>query len=66
MALKILILTRSWTNVFGRKYPIGQKMRVDNQLGQRLLDENYAKEFNGVYKSKEKVRTDFFKPKNEK
>ena len=62
--MKILILTRSWTNVFGRKYPIGQKMRVDDDLGQDLMDNNYAKDFNGVYKSKEKTKTKFFKPKN--
>ena len=62
--MKILILTRSWTNVFGRKYPIGQKMRVDDDLGQYLMDNNYAKDFNGVYKSKEKTKTEFFKPKN--
>lgn len=60
--MRILILTKSWTNKFGKKYPVGQKMRVDDELAKVLL-KGYAKNFNGVYKSKEKTRTDFFKPK---
>ena len=56
-----LILIRSWTNKFGRKYPIGQFIRTDNELGQFLLDKKFAQQstYNG-----QKVKTDFFKPKN--
>lgn len=56
-----LILIRSWTNKFGRKYPIGQRMRTDNELGQFLLDKKYAKDYE---ETQTKLKTDFFKPKN--
>lgn len=56
-----LTLVKSWTNRFGRKYPIGQTMLVDKELGDLLLSRGYAKEFED---STSKKRTDFFKPKN--
>ena len=61
----ILTLIKSWTNVFGRKYPIGQLMRTDKVLGQFLLYNKIAKEYEGKEKRPpQKVKTDFFKPKN--
>ena len=57
-----LTLIRSWTNVFGRRYPIGQTMRVDKELGRFLLDNKYAKEYEATQNGK--VKTDFFKPKD--
>ena len=60
-----LILLKSWTNVFGKKYPVGQLMMVDKILGQFLLDKKIAKEYDEeVSKYHKKVNTDFFKPKN--
>lgn len=59
-----VILKKSWTNKFGRKYPIGQFMRVDKELGQYLKENGYAEdtEIKGT-KPAQKVKTDFFKPK---
>jgi len=57
----ILTLIKSWTNKFGRKYPIGQILRVDKELGTYLLDKKYAKDYEAT---QTKVKTDFFKPKD--
>jgi hypothetical protein len=57
-----LVLIKSWTNKFGRKYPIGQIMRTDKELGNFLLNKKYAMFYDGD--SNTKVKSDFFKPKN--
>lgn len=57
-----VILTKSWTNAFGRKYPIGQKILCDKVLGEFLLKKKLAKEHEG--ETSDKVKTDFFKPKD--
>lgn len=58
-----VILIRSWTNVFGRKYPMGQLMNVDKTLGERLIKQCYAKEYDFKKGQIVKYKTDFFKPK---
>lgn len=55
-------LIRSWTNEYGRKYPIGQRIKGDRKLTDRLIAEGYAKRYNGDPFSKHKVKTNFFKP----
>lgn len=58
-------LLRSWINLQGRKYPIGQYLDVDRTLGKKLLAERYAVEDNTQYpitKSKKK-ESNLFKPK---
>lgn len=59
-----LRLIKSWTNPFGRKYPVGQIMQTDRQLGKFLLDNKFAKEYEETQNVKQKVKSDFFKPKN--
>jgi len=58
-------LLRSWTNLQGRKYPIGQFLDVDRTLGKRLLSERYAVEDNTKYPitKEKKSKTNLFKPK---
>lgn len=62
----LIILTKSWTNRFGRKYPIGQKIPCDNELGSFLLKNGYGEEFGKVDLSerRKKVKTKFFKNKD--
>jgi len=55
-----VVLLKSWTNKFGRRYPIGQQILCDKELGQELIETGMAREF-GVETSK--MKTDFFKPK---
>jgi hypothetical protein len=61
--MRKVILIKSWTNVFGRKYPIGQTIQCDRELEEVLIRDGYAKDFEGKI-SKVKVKTDFFKPKD--
>jgi hypothetical protein len=56
-------LHRSWINMQGRKYPIGQVLQVDKTLGRHLIDQNYGTEYTGEYPKVNKVKTQFFKPK---
>ena len=60
----IVVLKKSWTNKFGRKYPIGQKISCDRQLGGFLIDNGYGDDFEGKVLSKKKVKTKFFKNKD--
>jgi hypothetical protein len=60
----IVVLTKSWTNKFGRKYPVGQRISCDKELSEYLIENRYAKDYDGKYRQ-DKVKSDFFKPKNE-
>ena len=60
--MRKVILGRSWTNTFGRKYPIGQTILCDKELEAELKERGYAKDFE--VKTSKKVKTDFFKPKD--
>lgn len=57
-------LVKSWTNIFGRKYPIGQVILCHPDLHKELIDDGYAEDFDGVYSAKKKKKTEFFKPKD--
>jgi hypothetical protein len=61
--MRKVILGKSWTNIFGRKYPIGQTILCNKILEKVLIDGGYAKDFEAKT-SKGKVKTDFFKPKD--
>ena len=61
--MRRVTLIRSWTNIFGRKYPIGQVISCDRELEEILIRGGYAKDFEAK-PSKQKVKTDFFKPKD--
>lgn len=59
-----VILKKSWTHKLGRKYPIGQKIQCDKELGTYLIENGYADDFEGKVLSKKKVKTNFFKNKD--
>lgn len=52
----IVILERSWTNKFGRKYPIGQKIPCDRQLGTYLVENGYGNDIDGKVLSRMKMK----------
>lgn len=56
--MKIRLLKR-W-----REWPIGQKMEVFDGKAKQLISSGTAEAFDGDMKTVEKVKTDFFKPKN--
>lgn len=58
----IVKLSKSWTNVFGKKYPIGTPLQVHKDLGRKLIEDGYGEEYDGSRQVKSK--TDFFKPKS--
>lgn len=62
--MRIVVLKKSWTNKFGRKYPVGQKIPCDKQLEAELINNGYAEGFEGKVLSKKKVKTNFFKNKD--
>lgn len=58
-------LTKSWTNKFGRVYPIGQIITATKELCQELVSSGNAITYGGPIPPVEQKReTDFFKPKN--
>lgn len=59
-----VILKKSWTSKLGRKYPIGQKIQCDKELGTFLINKGYADDFEGKVLSKQKVKTELFKNKD--
>jgi hypothetical protein len=61
-AIKV-ILNKSWTNKFGKKYPIGTIIPCDKDLSARLINEGYGEKYEGKYPPKAKVKTDFFNKK---
>ncbi len=58
-----IVLVKSWTNVFNRKYPVGQILQGTKQFVNELISSGTAKEYNGEYPPRKKVKSDFFKPK---
>jgi hypothetical protein len=53
-----IILKRSWTNKFGRKYPINQILTVDGDLGSSLIKEGVAEKYEGEYPPRSKKKMD--------
>jgi len=60
----IVVLKKSWTHSQGRKYPVGQKISCDRQLGGFLIDKGYGDDLEGKVLSRKKVKTKFFKNKD--
>jgi len=58
-----VILKRAWKSSLGKTYPIGQVLGVTNELGSELIKSKTAEEYKGEYPPKQKVKTEFFKPK---
>lgn len=61
--MKRVILIKSWTNILGRIYPVGQIIQCDKDLHSILIEDGLAEDYTGDYPPKEKIKTDFFKPK---
>lgn len=55
-----ILLLKSWTNKFGRKYPVGQIIQCDKTLRDELVNKGIAQDYNGKYPPVEKIKTDFF------
>jgi len=62
-AMRKVVLSKSWVNRFGRKYPIGQIILCDKDLEWELKMGGYAEGYEGEYPPKKKVKTNLFKPK---
>jgi len=58
-----VVLIASWTNIRGKKYPVGQIIQGDKELTEELINSGKAKRYEGRYPPREKVKSDFFKPK---
>ncbi len=52
-----VILKKSWTNRFKRKYPVGYVLGVDDVLGSELIKSGIAEKYEGEYppKGKQKI-----------
>jgi hypothetical protein len=61
-AIKV-ILKRSWTNKFGKKYPVGTVLPCDNVLSAELINKQFGDLYTGKYPPEGKAKTDFFKQK---
>lgn len=59
-----VVLVKKWTNKFGKTYHVGTILQTDNILGSELIDQKYGKKYEGKYPPENKMKTDFFKPKN--
>lgn len=59
-----VILEKSWTNKQRKKYPVGTILQVDNTLGSQLINEKFGKKYEDKYPPEQKIKKDFFKPKN--
>lgn len=49
-----LQLKKSWINSIGRKYAVGTVLQVTTELFKKLIDENIAEDYDGVYPPKKK------------
>ena len=58
-----LILLKSWLTKRGKRYAVGSIVQVTDSLGDGMVKTKQAKEYEGEYPPKKKVKTDFFKPK---
>ena len=52
-------LVKSWTNMQGRKYPIGTVLAVDSSLGFRLIKTKRGEPYDGDYPNVKKSKTNF-------
>lgn len=59
-----VILKKSWKHPYKlRALPIGKIVACSNELAMELLADDIAELYTGTYPPKEKVKTNFFKPK---
>lgn len=47
-----------------REYPVGQVIEVFDSKAKQLIADRLAEKYDGEYPPREKMKTDFFKPKN--
>lgn len=47
-----------------REYPVGQVIEVFDSKAKQLIVDKTAEKYEGEYPPREKMKTDFFKPKN--
>jgi hypothetical protein len=60
-----VILKKSWSNKSSKKVlPVGKIVPCDPQLAEELISKGIAEKYTGTYPPVQKVKTDFFKPKN--
>ena len=52
-------LLKSWTNMQGRKYPIGTVLAVDTSLGLKLIKTKNGVLYDGAYPEVKKSKTNF-------
>ena len=62
--MKIRLL-KKWGNKI-KTWPRGQVLEVAEGKANELVRDNIAERYTGEYPPKDKVKTDFFKPKNKK
>lgn len=55
-------LIKGWFHM-EHKIPIGKIVTVAGSLGRKLIEQEIAEEYNGIYPPKKKMKTEFFKPK---
>lgn len=59
--MKIRLL-KKWDNK-GKCYAIGTTLEVADPKAKELINDRIAESYNGPYPPKEKMKTEFFKPK---
>jgi len=42
-------LKKSWTNTFGKKYPVGTILQVGKELRKELKERGFADDYSGKY-----------------
>jgi hypothetical protein len=47
-----------------REWPIGRVIEIFDTTAKEMIRDNIAEKYSGEYPPKEKMKTDFFKPKN--
>lgn len=56
-------LLKSYTNKRNKKFFIGKLLNVDRRTYKELIEGRIAEDYQGTIPPKQKVKTEFFKPK---
>lgn len=59
-----VILKKSWTNFFNRKYPVGTILQVGKELQKELKEKGYAEDYKGSYPPNGKIKIELANLKN--
>lgn len=60
-------LTKKWSNVFGREYPVGTVLQTDAHLGSELIRLKYGVDYDGKYPpDKAKIKLSDLQVENDK